>query len=56
MRRKNSGQMVVILALAIPPLLGAIALGTDVTVFYFNWVQLYEADSRPVGSPGGQDI
>ena len=35
--------MVVIVALIIPVLLGAIAFGTDVTVFYFNWMQLQKA-------------
>jgi len=43
MRRKSSGQVLVIVALILPALLGAIALGTDVTVFYFNWVQLQKA-------------
>ncbi len=43
MRRKCSGQTVVTLALILPALLGAMALGTDVTIFYFNWVQLQKA-------------
>lgn len=43
MGRRNSGQTVVIVALTLPVLLGAVALGTDVTIFYFNWVQLQKA-------------
>ena len=43
MRRKNSGQTIVFVALMLPALLGAVALGTDVTIFYFNWVQLQKA-------------
>jgi len=43
MHRSCRGQTVVLLALIIPVLLGAVALGTDVSVFYFNWVQLQKA-------------
>ncbi len=43
MGRKSSGQTVVIIALMLPVLLGAVALGTDVAIFYFNWVQLQKA-------------
>ena len=43
MRRSSRGQTVVIVSLALPVLLGAIALGTDVTIFYFNWIQLQKA-------------
>ena len=48
MRRKSRGQTVVIISLALPALLGAIALGTDVTVFYFHWVQLQKAADSAV--------
>ena len=34
------GQMAVVMTFAIATLLGAMALGTDVAVMYFNWVQL----------------
>src|ERR1700737_167526 len=34
------GQMAVVMTFAIATLLGAMALGTDVGVMYFNWVQL----------------
>ena len=34
------GQMAVVLTFAIATLLGAMALGTDVAVMYFNWVQM----------------
>jgi Flp pilus assembly protein TadG len=37
------GQIGVILTLVIATLLGAVALGTDVAVLYFNWVQLQKA-------------
>jgi hypothetical protein len=43
MSRKSKGQTLVIVALMLPALLGALALGTDVAVFYFNWVQLQKA-------------
>ncbi len=43
MRGKSKGQTMVIIALVMPALLGAIALGTDVAIFYFNWVQLQKA-------------
>ena len=48
MSRCNRGQTLVLVALIIPALLGAIALGTDVTVFYFNWVQLQKAADAAV--------
>jgi hypothetical protein len=44
------GQVGVILALAITTLLGAAALGADVAVFYYNWVQLQKAsDAAALG-------
>jgi len=50
MTRKSKGQTLVIVALMLPALLGAVALGTDVGVFYFNWVQLQKAaDSAALG-------
>src|ERR1700730_8058998 len=41
-RRRHylKGQMVVVMMFAMATLLGAMALGTDVAVMYFNWVQL----------------
>jgi Flp pilus assembly protein TadG len=39
-RMRARGQTVVMLTLLIPILLGAVALGTDVAVFYYNWSQL----------------
>jgi Flp pilus assembly protein TadG len=48
--RKSRGQTLVIVALIVPALLGAVALGTDVTMFYFNWMQLQKAaDSAVLG-------
>jgi Putative Flp pilus-assembly TadE/G-like len=37
------GQIGVVMTFAIATLLGAMALGTDVAVMYFNWVQLQKA-------------
>lgn len=50
MSRNSRGQTLVIVAMMLPALLGAVALGTDVSVFYFNWVQLQKAaDSAVLG-------
>jgi len=43
MRGKSKGQITVIIAMVMPVLVGAIALGADVAIFYFNWVQLQKA-------------
>ena len=48
MSRCHRGQTMIIFALIIPALLGVIALGTDVSVFYFNWVQLQKAADAAV--------
>ena len=48
MGRRNSGQTVVLVALMLPVLLGAVALGTNVTIFYFNWLQLQKAADSAV--------
>src|SRR3984893_2898446 len=40
MKRHFRGQMAVIMTFAMATLLGAMALGTDVAVMYFNWFQL----------------
>jgi Flp pilus assembly protein TadG len=45
------GQIGVILTLAITTLLGASALGADVAVFYYNWLQLQKA--ADAGALGG---
>ena len=43
--RRNSerGQMLVIITILLPVLLGALALGVDVSVFYFEWAELQKA-------------
>ena len=46
--RFKRGQAVVILTLVIPALIGAVALGTDVAVFYFNWIKLQKATDAAV--------
>ena len=50
MKGYSRGQTLVIFALIIPVLVGAISLGTDVSVFYFNWMQLQKAaDAAAIG-------
>ena len=46
--RRCKGQVAVILALVLPALIGAVALGTDVAIFYFNWVELQKAADSAV--------
>jgi hypothetical protein len=43
LRRCSNGQIAVIFTLILSVLLGAIALGADEAVMYFNWVQLQKA-------------
>jgi Flp pilus assembly protein TadG len=42
-RPRHSGQTTVLLAILLPSLVGSVALGVDVSVFYFNWSQLQAA-------------
>ncbi len=42
-RSNAHGQTIVMLTLLIPILLGAVALGADVAVFYYNWAELQRA-------------
>ncbi len=42
-KRYGKGQAVVMITLVMGTLIGAMALGTDVAVMYFNWVQLQKA-------------
>jgi Flp pilus assembly protein TadG len=42
-RRYHKGQIAVVLTLTMATLLGAVALGADVAVLYFNWVQIQKA-------------
>src|ERR1700720_1832993 len=42
------GQIAVILTLAIPALIGAIAFGTDIAVLYMNWTQLQRSTDTAV--------
>ncbi len=47
------GQMAVVMTLAIATLLGVMALGADVGVLYYNWVQLQKAaDSAALAGAG----
>jgi len=41
--RFSRGQAAVILAVALPALLGSVAMGTDVAVLYYNWSILRKA-------------
>src|SRR5260370_42332232 len=51
--RFKRGQAVVILTLVIPALVGAVALGTDVALFYYNWIKLQRAtDAAAVRGAG----
>jgi hypothetical protein len=47
-RKFLKGQIAVIMTLAMATLLGAMALGTDVAILYFNWVQLQKAADSAV--------
>ena len=42
-RRRPSGQVAPLIAGAFAVLLGAVGMGTDVAVHYFNWVQMQKA-------------
>src|SRR5262245_41771814 len=42
-KRFKRGQILVVFALALPVLIGSIALGADVAVLYFDWVQMQKA-------------
>jgi uncharacterized membrane protein len=46
--RHRRGQMAVILTLAIPALIGAIAFGTDIAVLYMNRAQLQKSTDTAV--------
>ncbi len=41
--RLSKGQMAVVMTVALPTLVGAIGLGADMAMLYFNWVQLQKA-------------
>ena len=47
-KRYQKAQIAVIMTLAMVTLVGAMALGTDVAVLYFNWVQLQKAADAAV--------
>ena len=42
-RRASRGQSSILLAILLPSLVGTIALGVDISVFYFNWAKLQRA-------------
>jgi uncharacterized membrane protein len=46
--RHRRGQIAVILTLAVPALIGAIAFGTDIVVLYTNWAQLQKSTDTAV--------
>lgn len=46
------GQVMVILAVIIPILLGAVALGVDLSIFYYNWAHLQSAADAAVLAGG----
>jgi Flp pilus assembly protein TadG len=41
--RLTKGQMAVVITIAMPVLIGAMGLGMDMAVLYYNWVQLQKA-------------
>jgi Flp pilus assembly protein TadG len=55
LKRRSSGQIAVILTMSLVVLLGAMALGADEAVMYFNWVQLQKAADAAAlaGAMGG---
>ncbi len=44
------GQIAVILTLAVPALIAAIAFGTDIAVLYMNWTQLQRSTDTAVSA------
>ncbi len=46
--RYRRGQAVIILTLAIPALIAAVAFGTDIAVLYMNWTQLQKSTDSAV--------
>lgn len=46
--RKSRGQIAIVFAVALPVLLGAVALCTDVGVFYLNWEYMQKAADAAV--------
>jgi len=46
--RSAEGQIIVVIAIAATALVGALSLGTDVGVFYFNWMQMQKAADAAV--------
>lgn len=42
-RGLRKGQMAVVMTLVVATLLGVMALGSDVAVMYYNWMQLQKA-------------
>jgi hypothetical protein len=48
MRPFSRGQTAVLIALVIPVLVGATALGTDIAVEYYNWVQMQKSADAAV--------
>jgi Flp pilus assembly protein TadG len=48
MKRMSKGQIVVVFALTTVALMGAVSLGTDIGVLYYNWGQLQKAADAAV--------
>jgi Flp pilus assembly protein TadG len=47
-RRRRRGQILVILTILIPVLLGVVAMGVDITVFYWTWSRMQNAADASV--------
>jgi hypothetical protein len=48
LHRPNSGQIIIVVAVAVGTLIGAMSLGVDVGVLYFNWMQIQKAADAAV--------
>ncbi|HYL58855.1 MAG TPA: TadG family pilus assembly protein [Candidatus Acidoferrales bacterium] len=53
LRRHSKGQMMVLYAIALPALVGVLALGADMSVMYMNWQALQKAADGAVLAGGG---
>jgi hypothetical protein len=48
LKRRKRGQVLVMLAILIPVLLGVVAAGVDITVFYWTWSRMQSAADSAV--------
>ena len=48
LKRRTRGQILVMLTILIPVLLGVVAMGVDITVFYWTWSRMQSAADAAV--------